>query len=181
MCGPQVLGFLGLGGGATAAGAAAGAATAGAFGGLGTLISVGGALIQGVSGMQAGRAQAAALEQQAQDQARLTAQEDQRKRREYLTAIATQRAELAARGVSLDSPTAIALGQSAAREMSFDSQAIRSGGVARQQELSAEARMARAQGMTSLLQGTFSAAGSVLRGNPDLWPGFNRKSSGGYA
>jgi len=170
MCGPQILGLFGLGG-ATAAGATA---AAGIGGSLGTILGVGGALIQGVSSYQAGRAQAAALQQQAQDEARLTAQEDQRKRREYLSAMGQQRAELAARGVTLDSPTAISLGQSAAREMSFDSQSIRSRGAARQQELSAEARMARAQGLTGLLRGSISAAGSLLRGNPDLWPGFER-------
>lgn len=176
MCGPQFLAVLGMGGGAAATAAGATAAAGAAAGGgllstIGTAIGVGGGVISAITGLQAGRAQAAALKQQAKTEAALASTEDARKRREYATAIAQQRAELAARGLSLESPSAIALGQSAAAEMSFDSQAIRSGAAARQQELSASAAMARAQGFSSLLKGTMSAAGSLLKGAPDLWPG----------
>jgi len=170
MCVPALLtGLAGLGGaaaGGTALTAAAGLAN------LGTIVSVGGGLISGIQGMQAANQQAAALKSQAQTEAQLTATEDQRRRAEFTSAIATQRAELAARGIALDSVTAVALGRTAAQEMSFDSQAIRAKGAASQQQLSASERIARATGMQDLLKGTVSAAGDLLSGAPDLWPGF---------
>lgn len=179
MCGPQALAFLGVGaGGATAAGATAAAATAGGAAaggiGLGTALAAGGSLLQGVMGLQAANAQKRALQQQADTEAQLTAVKDQRTRAQFMQAIAKQRAELAARNVTLNSPTAIALGQAAAQEMSFESQAIRSDGAARQAELSAAQRAAGWQGVSSVLRGTFSAAGSLLQAAPDLWPGFDR-------
>lgn len=173
MCIPQIIAaagpiLTGLGIGTTATGAAATAATIGT---LGTIASVGGALIQGVAGLRAGNREAAALAAQKETEARLTAAADNRQRSMFATQIAQQRAELAARGVTLDSSTAIALGQTAASEMSFQSQATRSDGAAKQIELSAAARYAKAQGISSLLRGTFSAAGSLFDDAPKLWPG----------
>lgn len=167
MCGPTVLAALGMGGGA-----AAGAA--GAASGIGTALAVGGSLVQGIMGLQGAKAQEAAIKQQAETEKALNATQDRRTRAQYLQAMGEQRAQLAASGVDLSSPTSLALGAAAAQEMSFDSQAIRAGGTARQQELSAEARNARWQGVSSFLKGTFSAADSFLKGNPDLWPGFDR-------
>lgn len=180
MCGPAILGVLGMGGGAAAgagaaaAGAGAAAAGAGAFSGIGTALSVAGSLAQGIMGMQAAKAQEAAIEQQAETEKQLNAVQDQRTRKKYMAQISQQRAELAARGVDLSSPTSLALGQAAAQEMSFDSQAIRAQGSARQIELDAQAQAARWEGVSSFLKGTFSAADSVLKGSPDLWPGFDR-------
>ncbi len=168
MCGPQVLAFMGAGGGA-AAGAGATAAS-----GLGTALAVGGSLVQGVMGLQQGRAQQKQLQQQADTEARLSAVQDQRTRQKFLSQISAQRAQLAARGFNLNSPTALALGQEAAQEMSFDSQAVRSGGNARVAQLSAEGRAARYQGVSSFLRGAFSAAGTMLNTPQELWPGFDR-------
>lgn len=163
MCFPAILGALGgLGGGVTAAGAST-------LSTLGTIVSIGGSLISGVQGMQAGKAQAAAIEEQRLTEARLTAVQDQRTRSKFASQIAQQRAELAARGVQLDSPTAVALGQTAAQEMSFESQAVRSGGRARDTELSAAARMARMKGNSAMLKGVFSAADTVLSSAVERW------------
>lgn len=185
MCVPAMIAALGpVFGGATAAGAtaAAGAGAAAAGGGLaatlqtiGTLAAVGGSIASAVGGVKAGKAQARAIEAQMKTEGQLSAIEEARRRREFLVGLSQQRAELAARGVNLDSPTAIALGQTTAREMSFDSQAIRSGGMARQTELSAAQRAAKAEGMMSLLKGSFSAAGSLLSAAPDLWPGLRNQ------
>lgn len=168
MCLPAILAPLGVAGATTATGAVAAATTLQT---LGTLVSVGGALVQGVAGMNAAKQQVAAIEVQKRTEAQLASVQDQRQRAKFASAIATQRAELAARGVQLDSVTAIALGQTAAQEMSFESQATRSAAAARQTELTAEQRMAQAEGLSSLLKGTFSAASSVLTPAPDLWPG----------
>lgn len=174
MCILGVGALLGLGG-ATAAGATAAAGIAGTLQTLGTIAAIGGTLYSGISQYQAGKEQAYAIEAQAKTEAQLTATQDARQRAKMSSAIRQQGAELAARGVQLDSPTAVALGQTAAQEMSFDSQAIRAGGVARQTELSADARIARSRGMSGLLKGAIGAAGQFLTAAPDIWPGFARE------
>lgn len=159
------------GGGAAAAGGATAAATAGAgLKGLGTLLAVGGSLYQGYTAYQSAKEQEAYIEQQKNDELRLNATKDQRERLRFQAAIAQQSAELAGRGVQLDSPTAVFLGRSAAREMSFNSQSIRSTGQSRQTELSAQVRTTRARGRQALFSGGLSAAGALLNRQPDDWP-----------
>lgn len=171
MCIPGAFAALtGIGGAGTAAATGA-AAFANTLVKVGTLVSAGGSIISGIQGAKAASAQAGALEDQARTEAQLTATKDQRERREFMSLMARQRAELAARGVQLDSVTAVALGQSAAQEMAFQSQATRQAGSARQTELSAAGRAARAGRAGSLLKGIFSAADTVLTAAPDLWPG----------
>lgn len=155
------IGGLASGAGVTAAGASA----------LGTVLTVGGSLYQGIASARAARANEAAIADQRATEAALTATKDQRERKEFMSAIARQRAELAARGVTLDSVTAVTLGQSAAQELSFQSQATRVQGQARDRELAADQRAARAQRTSSLLKGVFSAADSFLTAAPEIWPG----------
>ncbi|AZB54431.1 hypothetical protein EBL89_03505 [Cereibacter sphaeroides] len=138
---------------------------------IAAVASIGGSLMSGIQGMQAANAQADAISAQMETEQQLNAVQDQRERKEMMSQIATQRAELAARGVSLDSVTAVALGRSAAQEMSFQSQATRSGGSARQLELSAERAAVKARGVGSLLSGVSSAAGGFLIAAPEVWPG----------
>lgn len=138
---------------------------------IGTVLSVGGALMQGAQAKSAADAQAAAIEVQAAQEAQINATQDQRRREEFRIAGAEQVAQLAARGITLDSPTALVLGRSLAQEMSFESQAIRSGGAARQEELSNSAMLARAKGQSDLLRGRVSAASTLLTAAPELWPG----------
>lgn len=182
MCIPALGAALGLGGagtaGATVAGATGAATTAttaataaSTLTGIGTALGIGGSLLSGVVGYQSAGAQADALEAQAKQEAALGAQQDQRQRKEFMSAIAKQRAELAAAGVQLDSVTAVALGDTAAREMSFDSQAIRSGTGARVAGLTSQAKAARSSRFSSLLRGTLSAADTFLTAAPELWPG----------
>lgn len=164
--------LLGLGGAgaATAAGATAAAGTAGALQTLATIATIGGTLYSGISAYRSGKEQAAALEAQAATERKLTTVQDQRQRAKMSSAIAQQRAEIAARGIDLSSPTAVYLGQTAAQELSFDSQAIRSGGAARNVELTTQARLSRANGSAGLLKGVIGAAGDFLTMGPDVWP-----------
>jgi hypothetical protein len=155
-------------GGATAAGATAGAASG--LSTLGTGLAVAGSLYSAYSNYQGGKAQARAIEQQQRTEAQLNAVEDQRTRREYMSQMRQQTAELAARGISLDSPTAVLLGQTAAQELSFASQSVRSGGQATQIELSNQAQLARARGTQGLINGSVAAAGALLTGAPKIWP-----------
>ena len=170
-------GLFGAGTTATAAGATA-AATAGAgislgtaLQAIGTTVAVVGTLSAGAADNRADQAQADLLEQQARDEAILASIEDQRTRDAFKRELANQRAEFAERGVSLDSPSAVLLGEVGARELSFESQAIRSRSRARQSELSANARILRARGRRGVLNSGFSAAGTILEAAPDIWPG----------
>ncbi|WP_226783193.1 hypothetical protein [Oceaniglobus trochenteri] len=179
MCVPAILGALGAagaGGAATAAGAGALAGTTTAatglasLQGLGTLVSMGGALFSGISQYRAAKQNVALIEEQKQTEAQINAIEDHRSRMKFMSAIRQQSAQLVASGVTLDSPTAVTLGQNAARELSYESQSVRAGGQARQTELSAEQRALRARGRTALFKGGLSAAGTLLDDAPDIWP-----------
>jgi hypothetical protein len=169
--------LLGLGGAgaATAAGATAAATTtAGALQTLATIATIGGTLYSGISAYQSGRAQAAAIDNQAATERALNATQDQRERVKFASAIAQQRAEIAGRGIDLSSPTAIYLGETAAQEMSFNSQAVRSTGDARQTELSTQARITRSNASAGLISGVVGAASNFLTSAPDVWPGLLR-------
>lgn len=158
-------------GSATAAGATAGLTLGTALQIAGLAASVGGALSQGSMSASAARMQVDAVQQRAGVERALTGVQDARSRAAYRSEIRRQTAELAARGIDLSSPTAIALGENAAREMTFESQAIRSGGAATQAELSASARSVRARGTQAVMTGRMNAAGSILSAAPEIWPG----------
>ena len=168
MCDPVSLGFLaGTAGTTTAAGATGLAAT---LQGVGTALSIVGTVGSAISANRAAKDTAAQIEEQKKTEAQLTSVRSERSRQKFFGLIADQRAQLAARGVSLDSPTAVFLGQTAAREMSFEAQTIQQGGQATQTELTASQRAVRARGRSALWKGGFSAAGNLLNAAPDLWP-----------
>ncbi|WP_422050139.1 hypothetical protein [Shimia sp.] len=166
-------------GATTAAGAGAAAATTAAAGAasgalatlqtIGTTLAIGGSVLQGVSAYQTSKANAALIEQQAGTEKQVFAIQEARERQEFLAGIAQQRSEIAARGLSLDSATAVYLGQSAAQELAFNSQSVRSTGQSRQTELSASQANAQARGRLGLLRGSLSAAGSFLSSREDQW------------
>lgn len=137
----------------------------------GTALSAGGALMQGQQTAAAARANARYAEAQSATERQLAGIEDERTRERMRSAIAQQRSQLIARGLSLDSPTAVLLGRRAAQEMSFASQSVRAGAAARTAELGAEARSWRGRATTALLTGRLSAASSLLSRAPDMWPG----------
>ena len=173
MCVMAGLAALGAGG-ATAAGATAAAGTiASTLQTVGTVLAIGGPLVQGIGEYQTSKQNVALIEQQQQTERQLNAVKDHREKMRFAEAFAVQRAEIVSRGVSLDSPTAIYLGQSAAREMSFNSQAIRSGGQAKQQELTFQQQNLRARGRLGLLRGGMGAAGALLSSQADQWAGLS--------
>lgn len=169
----QMIPALGFGAGATATGATAAAATATTASTLqtiGLIASVGGSIYSGLQANKAAKEQAAMIQEQRENEAKINATEDHRTRLKFMSQIRRQFAELAARGVSLDSPTAVMLGQTAAQEMAFASQAVRAGGQAKDAELSNSQRILRAQGTEALFKGGLSAVGKFLKGAPDVWP-----------
>lgn len=157
-----------LGGGATAGAASAGIGAT--LANIGTLAAAGGSLLSGFQQASAAEAQARALEVQKREERSLTAIRNQRARDQFQGEIRTQAAQIGARGFSLDSPTAVFLGQTAAQELAFQSQSIRQDGRAVQRELSDSQRALRARARNSRTGGFFSAAGTVLRAGPDLFP-----------
>jgi hypothetical protein len=155
----------------TAAGATAGAATLGSvLAQVGAVTSLASSIYGGISDRRTAYANAELTRQRAQQEALLTAQKDQRESETFRKQIRQQTAELAARGLQLDSPTAVLLGQYAGQELSFQSQAIRSEGAATQAELTAQERLYRAQGNQALLSGVLSGAGTFLTAAPKVWP-----------
>jgi len=159
------------------------AAVASSVGGViqtvGTIASVRGALAQGNAEAAAAAQNIGFIERQKLTEARINATEDQRRRGSMFSAIRTQMAELAARGITLDSPSAIMLGQNAAQELSFESQSVRSVGAARTEELTNEQRQIRARGQSGLLRGRYSAASTLLTAGADLWTGLQGRSEAG--
>ena len=176
--GATAAGATAAAGTAAAASAAAGAAgAASAAAGLGTALQIagtvagiGGSLLQGQMGAQVAAAQERAIAGQRETEMRLAQTEATRTRAQFRTQIAQQTAELAARGVSLNSPTALLLGQAAGRELSFADQAIRAGAQARDIELAAAQGNARAERRASVIRGVTTAAGTLLTAAPQLWP-----------
>lgn len=174
MCVLAALPALATAGGATGAAAAGGATLAGTLQTIGAITAIGGSLYSGYAGKQQAKANIAAVENQKIAEKELNAVEAQRTRREYASRIRTQAAELAARGIALDSPTALLLGQTAAQEASYAVQGVRQSGDAKQQELTATQKSLRAQGSMDMLRGVTGAAGSLLNAAPQLWPELGR-------
>lgn len=168
-------GLAGLAGAGTAAAGAGAAAAAGS--GLasalqiaGLALSVIGPIQQGRAAQSAANAQAKAMDQQKRDQLRLNSIEEQRTRRQFALQTRQQAAQLAARGVSLDSPTALFLGQTAAEEMVFAGQSVRQGGLSEAAELSTAARLTRYRGALNAMEGRYTAVGNFITGAPKVWP-----------
>ena len=176
MCLPQAL--LALPGMAAAGGATAAATTAATAGGfaatmakLGTVVSAAGSVVSGVMGLSEAQNQAAALEDQRRRELAIGAIESSRIRGRYRGQIGQQTNQLAARGIRLDSPSAIYLAEQAAAEMTFDADSAMASRSARGLELSAAARSTRARGIQGMLRGTFNAGATLLDAAPELWPG----------
>lgn len=159
-----------------AAGSAFSALTVGGALALGgTALSTYGQLQQGKADAAAARLNAKYAQRQARTETMLAGVEDERLRERMRMALSQQRADLAGRGISLDSPTAVLLGQTAARELSFASQSARAGGAARAETLSAESRAYRASASSALLTGRLSAAAGILTRAPEIWPGLSER------
>jgi hypothetical protein len=137
---------------------------------IGLATNVGGALAQGQATADAANQNIRYAEEQKLQEAQLSHIRDTQLREQFRQALGRQRLEMGARGVSLDSPSALVLGDTAAREMSLASQEVRAESGARVAELTAEQRRYRAEGRLALLTGKLSAAGSFLTKAPDIWP-----------
>lgn len=136
----------------------------------GTAMSALGAIYQGRATQAAAQQQSAGLEAQKQQTMQLASIEETRMRQNFRTQINQQTAELGARGFDLGSPTAQYLARQAGQEMAFAGQAIRQNAQANRLEITQQQQALEMQGRSAMMMGKFSAAGTVLRAAPDLWP-----------
>jgi len=154
---------------ASAAGAASTALTVAQ--GVGAAISAIGTIQGGLAQASLAGAQAKAIGHQRETEAGLNAIEEARIRRQMGRETATQRAELAARGVQLDSPTSLILGREAAEETDLAGRSVRMRGQARDAELSVSQQIYRREATLAARRGGLSAAGMLLAEAPQIWNG----------
>lgn len=144
---------------------------------IGAAVTAAGSLYSGVSSYQAGQDAARQQTETARFEMLLGAVEDDRTRARLRGRAGEMRAQLAGRGVQLDSPSSIALAETAARELSFASQSARSGAAARAGELSAAARQSRALARQGLVKGVSNAAGALITASPKVWPSLGQPAA----
>ncbi len=137
---------------------------------IGMAASIGGTIYAGIAQQQQMQAQVQALEQQKEHARAIAAAEEQDALDGFGREIARQRGGIIAAGLTLDSPTAVYLGEQAAREMSYEAQSIRAKGQAQVGGISAEQSILKARGDQAVMGGLFGAAGKALTAAPDLWP-----------
>ncbi|MDX8468920.1 hypothetical protein RFM26_24735 [Mesorhizobium sp. VK23B] len=160
---------------------------------LGTAISVGGALMQGVQQQQLANYQAKAYEQQAQADAQQAAFDRSQERRKQDLLEAQARAQAGASGVGIaGSPTEVLAAN--ARQGQVDLKAIEYGSKLRQNNLNTQAAISRFQGRQAMtasifkagtglidgLSGLYDPARAVTFGGSSLSPRASRAIIGGY-
>ncbi|WP_246671474.1 hypothetical protein [Mesorhizobium sp. B2-4-12] len=129
---------------------------------LGTAISVGGALMQGVQQQQLADYQAKAYEQQAQAEAQSAAFEQSQERHKQGLLQAQARAQAGASGVGIaGSPTEVLAAN--ARQGQMDLKALQYSSQLRQNNLNSQAAISRFQGKQAMT-GSIVDAGSALVG-----------------
>lgn len=138
---------------------------------IGTGVSAAGQISAANKAKKAGAANAAALKEVMAAEKAMTAIEDVRTRSRFRTEMRKQSTELAARGIALDSPTAMLLAEQAGRELSFMSQGIRQKGEAKQAELKTGLAQNNAMTAQQVAQGQVGAASTILNAVPDIFPG----------
>ena len=128
---------------------------------LGTAISAGGALMQGVQQQQLANYQAKAYEQQAQADAQSAAFEQRQERHKQDLLEAQARAQAGASGVGLaGSPTEVLAAN--ARQGQTDLDAIQYGSKIRQNNLYTQAALSRFQGKQAMTASIFKAGGGLV-------------------
>lgn len=181
MCGPLLAAIpaaaTALGGAATGAAGVAGAAASG-FGGLGSILqvggllaSVGGAVFDGIAQSNAASANAKLAARQADEAREIGRLNEERSRQNFREIASTQRAQLAASGVQLDSPTALQIGVETAQEATRDAHAVRHGATSQANNLDAESSLFERQSRNQRQRGFVSAAGTILTQAPSVWRG----------
>jgi len=135
---------------------------------LGTVLSVGGALVEGQQSKQMADYQAKAYEQQAQADAQSAAFEQGQERHKQDLLQAQARAQAGASGVGIaGSPTEVLAAN--ARQGQVDLDATQYNSQLRQNNLNAQAAISRFQGKQAMTASIFKAGGSLIDGLSGLY------------
>ncbi|RWI19454.1 MAG: hypothetical protein EOQ94_20900 [Mesorhizobium sp.] len=144
---------------------------------LGTAISVGGTLMQGVQQQQMANYQAKAYEQQAQADAQSAAFERSQERHKQDLLEAQARAQAGASGVGIaGSPTEVLAAN--ARQGQVDLDAMLYGSRLRQNNLNTQAAVSRLQGKQAMTASIFNAGSSLIGGLSKIYDPTKSPSSG---
>jgi len=139
-------------------------------GAAGLVLSGGSWLAQAQQQRSIGQYDAAVARNQAITQQEIGNVEEQRARSRMDRLISQQRGQLAARGVRLDSASALRLGQQSAEEASVEAAAQRFNTDQQVTALNSEAQLAEARGSVGFVSGLTRTAARSITGALQLWP-----------
>lgn len=131
---------------------------------IGTLISAGGSLVQGVAANNAAQAEAAQMEEKGQEEFAAAQREAMAQRREGRLINSRQQALAAASGSAADSPTIVRLMTDVAGGAEYNAGTTMYGGIQRKKGLRDGANARRAEGQAALVGSVFDATGSAFSG-----------------
>ncbi|MDW3181775.1 hypothetical protein [Roseobacter sp.] len=140
-------------------------------------IATAGLIVSGVAGLSSasqqrsiGKQNAAVARAEADQRAEIGRYEERKSRNRMDRLISQQRAQLSARGVRLDSASALRLGEEAAAERAIDASAARFNTDSQVNALNTEADLAERRGRLGFLRGVAGTASKSLTGSLQLWP-----------
>lgn len=141
-------------------------------------IATAGLVLSGVTGLAVasqqasiGKQNAATARTEAAQQAEIGRYQEQKSRSRMDRLIQRQRAQFSARGVRIDSASALRLGEEAAIERNIDAQAQRFGTKSQVDALNTEATLAQRRGRLGFLTGVAGTAANTITSSLQLWPG----------
>ncbi|WP_428247216.1 hypothetical protein [Ferrovibrio sp.] len=134
---------------------------------LAIAMQAGSMLMQGVTGAQQGKYNAAMAERQADETRAAAAVEEQRQRIRAQSVLSAQRARIAASGVDLEGSPLLAMEEGAANA-EFDALAIRYSGSSQEARLRAQASLDRWSGQRALIGGILGAGATVAGGKSSI-------------
>lgn len=131
---------------------------------IGSLISAGGSIMQGMAANDAAQTEAAQLEERGKEDFAASQREALDKRREGRIVNSRAQALAAASGAGADAPTIVRLMTDTAGQAEFNAASSLYGGTQRRKGMNDSARARRAEGQASLLGSVFDAAGTIAGG-----------------
>lgn len=131
---------------------------------IGSLISAGGSIVQGISANNAAKTEAAQMEERGKEDFAASQREAEDKRREGRIVNSRQQALAAASGAGADAPTIVKLMTDTAGQAEYNAQTSMFGGLQRKKGMNDSANARRAEGRAALVGSVFDAAGTALGG-----------------
>lgn len=131
---------------------------------IGTLVSAGGQIAQGIAANNAAKSEALQLEARGKEEFAAGQRDAFQKRREAQLLNSRTQALAAASGAGADSPTIVRLMAGTAGEGEYNAQSVMYGATSRQMGNNAQAKAARASGRASLLGSVIGATGTAFGG-----------------